>query len=70
MTDKELLERYKAMEREVEKNLRREEEKLKALSLEGKAKTVSYREAFGRKAFWSQIMTMYRSFGIEEENDR
>ena len=70
MTDKELLERYKAMEREVEKNLRREEEKLKVLSLEGKAKTVSYREALGRKGFWSQVVTMYRSFGIGEENDR
>ena len=70
MSDEELLERYRAMQREVEENLRKEEEKLRALSLKGKAKTISYREALGRKGFWSQVATMYRSFGIGEENDR
>ncbi|MGN1163276.1 MAG: hypothetical protein ACI4S4_00575 [Candidatus Ornithospirochaeta sp.] len=70
MTDEELLSRYRAMHKEVRENLRREEEKIEALSREGKAKTISFREALGKKGFWSQVMTMYRSFGIDDESDR
>lgn len=66
MSDEEKLEKYEAMHREVLARYREAVEALETLKAEGKSKTITFREKMGAKGFYSQILTLYRSYGISD----
>lgn len=64
MTDEERLAAFERMMEDVQAELAAAEDKLVQMRAQGKTKTVSYRELFGRKMTLQTIITTYRHYGL------
>ena len=40
---------------------------LETLKAQNKTKTISFREAMGRRGFYAKILSLYKEYGIEEK---
>ena len=42
------------------------EKEMESLKVQNKTKTISFREAMGKKGFYAKILSMYSEYGIED----
>ena len=67
MTDKDRLEAFERMQREISKKYTSTSERLTALKAEGKEKSATYRQLFATKLQLQTILNYYRTYGLLEE---
>lgn len=59
------LEKYRKMRSDIERLYKEAEKEMEKLKSQNKTKTISFREAMGRKGFYARVLSMYREYGIE-----
>ena len=64
--DKEL-EKYRKMHSDISLLYKESGEELETLKAQNKTKTISFREAMGRRGFYAKILSLYKEYGIEEK---
>ena len=64
--DKEL-EKYRKMHSDISILYKESGEELETLKAQNKTKTISFREAMGRRDFYAKILSLYKEYGIEEK---
>lgn len=69
MTDAEKLQAYEAMQCFVRQRYEAAAQKLDALKAAGKTKTASYREALGDKLFYKNVLALYTTHGLIENEE-
>ena len=67
MTDKDRLEAFERMQREISEKYTSTSERLTALKAEGKEKSATYRQLFATKLQLQTILNYYRTYGLLEE---
>lgn len=61
------LERFERMLADVTANYADTAEKMSRLKAEGKEKTATYRQLMGNKLTYKNILTLYETYGLREE---
>lgn len=64
MTEEEKLAAYERMHRSIADEYASLSQKLEALKAEEKTKTVTYREALGRRMYCKSLLELYEKFGL------
>ena len=67
MTDKDRLEAFERMQREINEKYTSTSERLTALKAQGKEKSATYRQLFATKLQFQTILNYYRTYGLLEE---
>ncbi|MCI7606843.1 MAG: hypothetical protein MSS69_08820 [Spirochaetales bacterium] len=65
MSDTEL-EKYRKMHSDIKRLYKECEKEMESLKVQNKTKTISFREAMGKKGFYAKILSMYSKYGIED----
>lgn len=65
MTDRE--EKFEKMLSDVRKNYSATVERMEKLRAEGKTKTATFRQLMGDKMFYQNMLSMYKIYGLTEE---
>lgn len=61
-------EKFEAMLRTIQERYDEICTKMDALKTQGKTKTATYRELLGNKLLYQEMLTMYRLYGLTEQN--
>lgn len=61
------LERFERMLADVTANYADTVEKMSRLKAEGKEKTATYRQLMGNKLTYKNVLTLYETYGLREE---
>ena len=67
MDDKERLEAYDNMYREIQRLYLEVSAKIDTLKSQGKTKTVTFRKTMGQKWFYSHVLMIYKAHGIKSD---
>lgn len=62
------LTQFEAMLADVQQKYRETTEKMEALKAAGKEKTVTFRTLFADKLVYSNMLTMYKLYGLTEDD--
>ena len=61
------LEKYRKMHSDISLLYKECGKELETLKAQNKTKTISFREAMGRRGFYAKILSLYKEYGIEEK---
>ena len=67
MTQAERLAAFEAMLASVQEQSRQVEAQMRALKAEGKERSATYRQLMGNRLQLTQLLAMYRAYGLTEE---
>lgn len=67
MNEQEELAAYRAMKAAIEEEYTRTADRMAALKAQGKEKTATYRQLFARKLTLSELLSWYRTYGLEKK---
>ena len=67
MSKEDRLKAFETMLQAVQENCRATEEKMKRLKEQGKEKSATYRQLMGNKMQYQNMLSMYRIYGLLEE---
>ena len=67
MTQAERLAAFEAMLQSVQEQSRQVEAQMRALKAEGKERSATYRQLMGNRLQLTQLLAMYRAYGLTEE---
>ena len=61
------LEKYRKMHQDILKRYEEAQKTIERLKVEGKTKTITFREKLGEKGFYSRVLSMYDAYGIKDQ---
>ena len=67
MNEKERLEAYEQMQKNVRTELERIAGRMEQLKAEGKIKSATYKELMGRKMVYTNMLSLYEMYGLSQE---
>lgn len=59
------LEKYRKMHKDILILYNKAEEEMEKLKMEGKTKSITFRETMGKKGFYSRVLSMYTEYGLK-----